>query len=62
VWIAMNVFFGIFGGTPGAEGQPVAWAAHIAGFVFGLAAITLFLPRPPVVPEQEQDGPPQDAN
>jgi membrane associated rhomboid family serine protease len=47
VWIAMNVFFGLFGGTPGAEGQPVAWAAHIAGFVYGLAAITFFLPRPP---------------
>lgn len=62
VWIALNVFFGITDLTPGAAGQPVAWAAHIAGFVFGLAAITLFLPRPPVVPEREQGGPPQDAN
>jgi membrane associated rhomboid family serine protease len=47
IWIAMNVFFGIVGGTPGAGDQPVAWAAHIAGFVYGLAAIRLFLPRPP---------------
>jgi membrane associated rhomboid family serine protease len=47
IWIAMNVFFGVVGGTPGAGDQPVAWAAHIAGFVYGLAAIHLFLPRPP---------------
>jgi membrane associated rhomboid family serine protease len=47
IWIALNVFFGIFGGTPGAGGEPVAWAAHIGGFVYGLAAIRLFLPRPP---------------
>lgn len=45
VWIALNIFFGVLGGTPGAEGQPVAWVAHIAGFVWGLAAIRLFLPR-----------------
>ena len=47
IWIAMNVFFGVVGGTPGAGDQPVAWAAHIAGFLFGLAAIRFFVPRPP---------------
>jgi len=47
IWIALNVFFGLFGGTPGAGGEPVAWAAHIGGFVYGLAAIRLFLRRPP---------------
>src|SRR5260221_6725928 len=47
IWIALNVFFGIFGGTPGAGGEPVAWAAHIGGFVYGLAAIRLFVPRRP---------------
>jgi len=48
IWIAMNVFFGLYpGATPGAGGQTVAWAAHIAGFIYGLAAIRLFLPRPP---------------
>ena len=47
VWIALNVFFGIVGGTPGAGGDPVAWTAHIGGFVYGLAAIRLFMPRPP---------------
>ncbi|MDP1752072.1 MAG: rhomboid family intramembrane serine protease [Reyranella sp.] len=46
VWIALNVFFGIYGGTPGAGGDPVAWTAHIGGFVYGLAVIRLFMPRP----------------
>lgn len=46
IWIALNVFFGIVGGTPGAGGDQVAWTAHIGGFVYGLAAIRLFMPRP----------------
>lgn len=45
IWIGLNVFFGIFGGTPGAGGEPVAWTAHIGGFVYGLVAMRLFLPR-----------------
>lgn len=45
IWIALNVFFGLVGGTPGAGGEPVAWTAHIGGFVFGLAAIRFFVPR-----------------
>lgn len=50
IWIALNVFFGLFGGTPGAAGEQVAWAAHIGGFVYGLLVIRLFLPRPPPAP------------
>jgi membrane associated rhomboid family serine protease len=46
VWIALNVFFGLYGGTPGAGGDPVAWTAHIGGFVYGLAVIRFFMPRP----------------
>ena len=45
IWIGLNVFFGIFGGTPGAGGEQVAWVAHIGGFVYGLVAIRLFMPR-----------------
>lgn len=45
VWIGLNVFFGLFGGTPGAGGEQVAWVAHIGGFAYGLAAIRLFMPR-----------------
>lgn len=47
IWIALNIFFGLFGGAPGTGGEPVAWVAHIGGFVYGLAAIRLFLPRQP---------------
>ena len=45
IWIALNIFFGLFGGTPGAGGEQVAWAAHIGGFVYGLVAIRFFAPR-----------------
>lgn len=45
IWIALNVFFGLFGGMPGAAGEQIAWAAHVGGFVYGLAAIRLFAPR-----------------
>ncbi len=45
IWIGLNVFFGLFGGAPGAGGESIAWVAHIAGFVFGLAAIRFFAPR-----------------
>jgi membrane associated rhomboid family serine protease len=46
VWIGLNVFFGVVGDAPGTGGEQVAWVAHIAGFVYGLAAIRLFVPRP----------------
>jgi len=54
VWIALNIFFGLFGGMPGAAGEQIAWTAHIGGFVFGLAAIRLFVPpfRPPSEPPE----------
>jgi membrane associated rhomboid family serine protease len=47
IWIALNIFFGYFGATPGAGGEPVAWLAHIGGFVYGLVAIRFFVPRSP---------------
>ncbi|HEU5094824.1 MAG TPA: rhomboid family intramembrane serine protease [Reyranella sp.] len=58
VWIALNVFFGIFGGTPGANGQPVAWTAHIGGFVYGLVALRFFAPRSP----RDDSQPPQSLD
>jgi membrane associated rhomboid family serine protease len=45
IWIALNVFFGLFGGMPGAPGEQIAWAAHVGGFVYGLLAIRFFAPR-----------------
>ena len=54
IWIGLIVFFGIFGGMPGAGGEQIAWAAHIGGFIYGLLTIHLFLPRPPQVPQLPQ--------
>ena len=50
IWVALNVFFGVFGGTPGSGGDPVAWTAHIGGFVYGLLAIRFFVPAAPTQP------------
>jgi membrane associated rhomboid family serine protease len=56
IWIALNVFFGLVGGTPGAGGEPVAWTAHVGGFVFGLAALRFFVPKIPPPPPTEAGG------
>jgi len=57
IWIALNVFFGLFGGAPGSGGEPVAWTAHIGGFVYGLVALRLFLPtRVPEAPPGDGGG------
>jgi membrane associated rhomboid family serine protease len=55
IWIALNVFFGLWGGGPGTGGEPVAWTAHIGGFVYGLAAFRLFLPAALRGPPQKPD-------
>ena len=36
VWGVVNFVFGAFGLTPGAIGVPVAWQAHMAGYLAGL--------------------------
>ena len=41
-WIVLNVAFGATGLTPGTEGAPVAWGAHILGYFAGLFLIPLF--------------------
>jgi len=46
IWIAINVVFGLYGGGPGTGGEPIAWTAHIGGFVYGLVALRFFLPAP----------------
>ena len=42
VWIATNLVLGVSGLTPGAAGAPVAWQAHLAGYLAGLIAIGPF--------------------
>ena len=38
-WIAVNAILGLSGLTPGAAGLPVAWEAHVFGYVAGLLMI-----------------------
>ncbi len=42
VWLVTNVIFGVGAHALGASEAPVAWIAHIGGFVGGLALFPLF--------------------
>ena len=42
VWLATNIVFGAGAQALGASDAPVAWIAHIGGFVGGLALFPLF--------------------
>jgi len=42
IWMATNVVFGAGAQALGASDAPVAWIAHIGGFVAGLLAFPLF--------------------
>lgn len=57
-FVAINLLAIIGFGSPGGSG-PVAWEAHIGGYVFGLAAFGLFdrgyRPENPTVPNFEID-------
>ena len=45
VWFGVNIFFGLgFVSVPGEEGMPIAWEAHIGGFLAGLVGFVLFDP------------------
>ena len=49
LWVVTSALFGLFGGP---DGEPVAWIAHIGGFLAGLGLVRLFtrsLRRFPVV-------------
>lgn len=43
-WFGMNLLFGLGGMALAGEGAPIAWEAHIGGFVAGLALFPLFDP------------------
>ena len=44
IWIGFAVLVG-FAGAPGAKGVQIAWAAHVGGFMAGLALLPLFAAR-----------------
>jgi len=44
LWIVSNVLFGVWG-LPPADSTPIAWVAHIGGYVAGLVLIPWFVPK-----------------
>jgi membrane associated rhomboid family serine protease len=42
IWMATNFLFGVGATALGASDAPVAWIAHVGGFVAGLFAFALF--------------------
>jgi len=47
VWFGINLLFGMVSLPIGGNDQPVAWEAHIGGFVAGLVLFSLFDPARP---------------
>jgi membrane associated rhomboid family serine protease len=47
IWMATNVIFGAGAQALGASDTPIAWIAHVGGFIAGLIAFPLFDRAPP---------------
>ena len=61
VWFALNLLFGI-GSLPLFAGeQPVAWQAHVGGFLAGLLAFAAFDPVGPPLPGGETGSAPGET-
>lgn len=45
VWLVLNIFTGVFGGLD-SNGPPIAWQAHLGGFLAGLIAFVALDPVP----------------
>jgi membrane associated rhomboid family serine protease len=46
VWFGLNLFFGLFAGNSSFASGPIAWEAHIGGFLAGLVLFRYFDPVP----------------
>lgn len=56
VWFGINILFGV-GSLPLTGGdEPVAWQAHIGGFLAGMLLFSLFDPKPEESPPDEIDA------
>ena len=57
-WFGTDLLFGLFPALSGISDQPVAWQAHIGGFLVGLLAFPLFDRRQPApaVPVEREDS------
>lgn len=47
IWFAINLLFGLFSVQLGATSSPVAWEAHVGGFLAGFLLFHFFDPPPP---------------
>jgi membrane associated rhomboid family serine protease len=61
IWFATNFIFGAGAQTFGLSDMPVAWVAHVGGFVTGLVLFPLFdrPSRPPPMTTEPAPGPAQ---
>jgi membrane associated rhomboid family serine protease len=59
VWFGMNFVFGLISLPLGGNDQPVAWQAHIGGFLAGLLLFSWFDPVQHVPPADDFDPPTQ---
>ena len=57
-WFATNLLFGLGSISLGLESEPIAWQAHIGGFLAGLLLFGLFDPRHPPEPTVDPDAAP----
>ena len=53
VWFGMNIVFGLISLPIGGNDQPVAWQAHIGGFLAGLLLFSWFDPVPHTPPADD---------
>jgi membrane associated rhomboid family serine protease len=53
VWFGMNIVFGLISLPIGGNDQPVAWQAHIGGFLAGLLLFSWFDPVPKTPPADD---------
>jgi membrane associated rhomboid family serine protease len=44
VWFGLNFVFGVMGAGNGLASGPIAWQAHVGGFITGLLLFPLFDP------------------
>jgi membrane associated rhomboid family serine protease len=55
-WFATNLLFGTIPGLGGVGDGPIAWQAHIGGFLAGLLLFPLFDPRRPASTLRAEDS------
>jgi membrane associated rhomboid family serine protease len=55
-WFVGNILIAVGIPLVGAGSQPIAWDAHIGGFIFGFLLFDVFDRHPPQVPEAPEES------